>query len=287
MKQVDLAIFDLDNTLYDWYASFLPAFYAMVDVAVPILNCDRELLLDELRSVHVKHHDVEHPYSLVETKTVQDLFHRHKSADALKVLDPAFHAFNKVRKDNLVLFPNVRSTLDELQARNIRLVAFTDSSYFAALRRIRQLDLVSMFQHIFCRAKSGDEPPFPVREPDDNLNEITTELPADETKPDPRVLFEIAKNENTVTSSTAYIGDSISRDVLMARKAGCFAIWAKYGVHRDKPMYDKLIRISHWTEEDIRREKNYAVEAATIKPDFVCEQSIAEVLAVLSGPHNS
>src|ERR1700722_8266593 len=146
MRRVDLAIFDLDNTLYDWYASFLPAFYSMVDVAVSILKCDREVLLDELRTVHVRHHDVEHPFSLIETETVQEISRRHGPAEVRRILDPAFHAFNKVRKNNLALFPDVRSTLDELRSRRIKLVAFTDSSYFAALRRIRQLDLVNMFE---------------------------------------------------------------------------------------------------------------------------------------------
>lgn len=284
MKQVDLAVFDLDNTLYDWYASFIPAFYTMVDVATSILECDRDVLLDELRSVHVKHHNVEHPFSLLETKTVQELLAQHKRADILQIIDPAFHAFNKIRKDELALFPDVRTTLDELRARDIALIAFTDSSYFATLRRIRQLGLVSVFRHIFCRAKSENDPPVPVQPPDDNLNEITTELPANEAKPDPRVLHEIAKVENTVTSSVAYIGDSISRDVLMAKNAGCFAVWAKYGAHTDSVMYEKLIRISHWTSEDIQRERNYATEAAKIRPDFVCERSIAELLSVLSGP---
>src|SRR5258706_8504835 len=105
MRRVDLAVFDLDNTLYDWYASFLPAFYSMVDVAVSILKCDREHLLDELRLVHVKHHDVEHPFSLLETETVQEISRWHGPAEARRILDPAFHAFNKARKDNLALFP--------------------------------------------------------------------------------------------------------------------------------------------------------------------------------------
>ncbi|MBT1514364.1 HAD family hydrolase [Bradyrhizobium sp. SRL28] len=285
MKRVELAVFDLDNTLYDWYASFLPAFYAMVDVATSILKCDRDALLDELRSVHVKHHDVEHPFSLLETKTVQEFVSQERSSQALQVLDPAFHAFNKTRKENLALFPDVRTTLDELRTRDITLIAFTDSSYFATLHRIRQLGLANVFQHIFCRAKSKNDSPFPVRPPpEDNLIHITTELPADETKPDPRVLFEIARVENKITSSIAYIGDSISRDVLMAKKADCFAIWAKYGVHKDSTMYEKLVRISHWTTEDIQREKNYVAEAEKIKPDFVCERSIGEILTVLDGP---
>ncbi len=50
MRRVDLAVFDLDNTLYNWYASFLPAFYSMVDVAADLLHCDKELLLTQLKA---------------------------------------------------------------------------------------------------------------------------------------------------------------------------------------------------------------------------------------------
>jgi phosphoglycolate phosphatase-like HAD superfamily hydrolase len=284
MKKVDLVVFDLDNTLYDWYASFLPAFYTMVEIAVSILKCDRENLLDELRSVHVKHHDVEHPFSLLETEIVKELSRQRGLAEIRLILDPAFHAFNKARKDNLVLFPDVRRTLDELRSRQIRLVAFTDSSYFATLRRVRQLDLVNVFERIFCRAKSESAVPFLGQPSEDSLTAITTELPANETKPDPVVLNDIAKAERTATFSMAYIGDSISKDVLMAKKAGCFAIWARYGVNRDPAMYESLIRISHWTNHDILRERNFAQEASAITPDFTCEKSIAEVLTVLSGP---
>lgn len=284
MRRIDLAIFDLDNTLYDWYASFIPAFYSMVDVATLILKCDREVLLNELRAVHVKHHNVEHPFSLLETETVQALIKRSSPAELSTILDPAFHAFNKARKENLSLFPGVRETLDELRARQITLVAFTDSSYFSTLRRVRQLDLVNVFQHIFCREKSASVSLYPASETYDNLSAITTELPANEAKPDPRVLLDIARIENTTAGAVAYVGDSISKDVLMAKKAGCFSIWAKYGVRRDPEMYERLVRISHWTDDDIRRERDFAAEASKIAPDFVCEQSISEVLAVLAGP---
>ena len=45
MRRVDVAVFDLDNTLYDWYASFIPAFYSMVDVAANLLSCGLLTLL--------------------------------------------------------------------------------------------------------------------------------------------------------------------------------------------------------------------------------------------------
>jgi FMN phosphatase YigB (HAD superfamily) len=51
-----LLICDLDNTLYDWVAYFVPSFYAMVDKVVELLGCDRERLLDDFRKVHQRHH---------------------------------------------------------------------------------------------------------------------------------------------------------------------------------------------------------------------------------------
>jgi phosphoglycolate phosphatase len=289
MRRVDVAVFDLDNTLYDWYVSFVPAFYAMLDVAIEVLKCNRETLLDELRNVHIAHHDVEHPFSLLETPTVQRYAREVGASTALRSLDPAFHAFNRTRKYNLSLFPNALSTLEELRARGIRLVAFTDSSYFATLRRVRQLNLIDIFEHIYCRARSEAAPGLPVESssalPTDNLPEIMIQLPANESKPDPRVLREIASIENIKMSSMAYIGDSITKDMLMAKNAGCLAIWARYGTNRDNLMYEQLVRISHWTAEDIQREKNFAREAADIAPDYICETSISELLPLLVGPY--
>ncbi len=284
MKRVDLVVFDLDNTLYDWYAAFVPAFYAMIDVAVPLLGCDREVLLNELRAVHVKHHNVEHPFSLIETKIVQAFIQERGLQEAKLLLDPAFHAFNKWRKNNLVLFPDVSGTLDELRNRGIRLFAFTDSSFFSTTYRVRRLNLAAKFERIYCRARTDSQASLLGVDADDQLERSIVELPADEAKPDPKVLDHISFLEGTPPHLMAYIGDSLAKDILMAKNASCFAIWAKYGVHRNRKMYEELIRISHWTEADIRRERKYAVEAAKITPDFTCEQSIAEVLGVLEGP---
>ena len=133
MKRVALAVFDLDNTLYDWYAAFVPAFYAMVDTATGILNCEREQLLDELKVVHVKHQDVEHPFGLFETQVAQALVKKLGSDAVWEKLDPAFHAYNRVRKRELRLFPHTLETLTELRARHIKLIAYTDSKYHSAL----------------------------------------------------------------------------------------------------------------------------------------------------------
>jgi FMN phosphatase YigB (HAD superfamily) len=288
MKRVHLAVFDLDNTLYDWYASFIPAFFAMVDLVVQTFPCDREVLLDELRDVHRRYHDVEHPFSVLETPTIQTIVEAQGQEEVWRRLDPAFHAFNRIRKHNLRLFAGAHETLLRLKGEGIKLVAFTDSSYHSTLRRVRQLELGTIFEHVFCRAKAELGAPrgtfMSQHPPSDTLAEKTIELPAEQSKPDPAVLIDIANQEQVSMDLVAYMGDSISRDVLMAKKAGCYAVWAKYGVRRDPRMYEQLVRISHWSNEDISRERRFAEEARKVMPDFVCETSIVEVLNALTGP---
>jgi FMN phosphatase YigB (HAD superfamily) len=285
MRRFSLLIFDLDNTIYDWYSAFLPAFYEMVSIAANALKIDRETLLDELREVHVKHHDVEHPFGLVETAVVREKLSSQTSEQVWALLDPAFHAFNSKRKLNLKPYPGTIETLTSLSNRGIRLVAYTDSTYFAAWGRVERLGLVDLLETVYCREKGTSVlPPRDVlrhRLPPDGK---IVEIPSHKSKPNPRVLTDIIAAQGYPLSDVAYVGDSLAKDILMAKRAGCFAIWAKYGAHTDKQMYDSLVRISHWTAEDIHRERNYASEAQSLIPDFVCQRSLEELLTEVSGP---
>lgn len=284
MKQVDLIVFDLDNTLYDWYSTFIPAFYEMVDVAYRLLGANRDALLDELQEVHKAHHDVEHPFSLLETKIARRLIAKEGYTHVKTLLDPAFHAFNKVRKRNLSLFPHTMETLEELRVQGAKLIAFTDSKYYSTLGRIKRMSLTDSFVRIYCRERSRTS-----TQRSDNLDvqlvAKVRELPAHEAKPDPQVILDIAEQERVPLSRIAYVGDSLAKDVLMAKRAGCLAIWAKYGAKVDPESYSKLVRISHWTSGDIAREKSYSNAAKDVAPDYVCEHSIAEILSFVAGPN--
>lgn len=68
----------------------------------------------------------------------------------------------------------------------------------------------------------------------------------------------------------------------MAKRAHVYAIWAKYGTNHNETDYQRLVRVSHWTDEDIRREKTLAIEVSSISPDYIAENSFAEVLSALS-----
>lgn len=57
------------------------------------------------------------------------------------------------------------------------------------------------------------------------------------------------KKTGTDKSEAVYVGDSLTKDIYMAHKAGIKSIQCKYPVRTQKEeYYRKLMRISSWTE---------------------------------------
>ena len=276
-----LLVCDLDNTLYDWVGYFVPSFYAMVDAVVEVTGCDREILLDDFKKVHQNHHDSEHPFSLLETATIVGLYPDKSNSEIKELLDPAFYAFNSTRKRTLALFPGVKETLDVLDSNGIKIVAHTESNLYAVIDRLRRLSLTGYFLKIYCRERSAaNHPDIGASEKwlaDFPMGKVI-ELSRHQRKPDETVLLEICSQCGVSAEQAAYAGDSMARDVLMAKKANVFAIWAAYGARHDSDEYEKLVRITHWTPEDVEREKQIAKQAQNIRSDFVAENSFADIL---------
>jgi phosphoglycolate phosphatase len=280
----------LDNTLYDWVSYFVQSFYAMVDEVVKLTGCDREQLLNEFREIHQRHHDSEHPFALLETPTVQARFAGLTRKEVALRLDSAFHAFNSSRKQNLKLYPGVREALDKLSASGIVLVAHTESKLFSAVDRLARLHLEKYFRRIYCRERTDVVHPDPEAA-SKWLRQFplykVRELSHHQRKPDPTVLLEICGNESVESSMAAYVGDSIVRDILMAKDAAVFAVWAKYGAAQQRADYEKLVRITHWTEEDVARERAFGVRASGVVPDFILEERFDEILELVAATEDA
>jgi phosphoglycolate phosphatase len=150
--------------------------------------------------------------------------------------------------------------------------------------RLDRLDIIKYFSRVYCRERPKSSHPDRSRGQGwlDRLPlEKVVELSNCQRKPDERVLREICKNEGACTSESAYVGDSIARDIMMARNAGVFSIWAKYGAQPSIAQYEKLVRVSHWSEKDIVREKELRALAVTVSPDIVLQKSFSELDHVL------
>ena len=73
----------------------------------------------------------------------------------------------------------------------------------------------------------------------------------------------------------------MARDMVMAKGAGVYAILAEYGTHHSEDEYSRLVRVTHWTEEDIAREGQLKEESKNIVPDAILKDSFSEIVDAL------
>ncbi len=261
--RIELLVTDLDNTLYDWVGFFAKAFTAMIDVAVGLLEVDREQLLDELKRVHQRHHDSERAWSLAETETVIRRWPRASFEERRKALDPAFHAFNRVRKDRLQLYPGVAETLETVSRLGVPIVGHTEASAINALTRVEKLELSDLLTRLYAADSGQAVGDARVR---------VVPVPRAIHKPDPRILLEVCDEMGVAPERALYVGDSLSRDVGMARQIGMHAAWAAYGTRHDPHDWATLVRITHWTREDVARAQRAQELFGDSEPDVTLER---------------
>lgn len=267
--KIRLLITDLDNTLYDWITSFVSAFYGMVEQASTLLQVDKDILLNELRETHQKNKDTEQAFSLLETKTVLKRYGNLSRLQRMEILDTAFHEFNRIRDKTLKLYPDVATTLSRIHAANCSIVAHTEANVNNAIFRLQKLGLVKFFNSLYAILDTGEGHPDPVRKAVyDRPGIRIRELHSHERKPAAGVLEEICHDYRVNPEETLYVGDSISRDIGMAKSAGVWSAWARYGTVYNPSLWTQLVRVTHWTDEDVKRAELAQKRYGHTRPDI-------------------
>lgn len=275
---ISLLITDLDNTLYDWVTFFAHAFYEMVTEAVQILGVSEESLLDELQHVHQRYGNSEYPFALLETRSVADKFRDLDRPELMKVLDRAFHRFNKARHQRLVLYPGVYESLESLHNRDLPIVGHTEATAINALFRLRKLNVAHFLTSLYAQAPEREDQISYIHEI--TAGKDTPEihfLDRKERKPNPRIVARICQEAGIPSRQALYVGDSIASDIGMAKEAGAWTAWAEYGTRYDPASWARLVRITHWGPEDFERLRLAKERYGRSLPDAVLHSSFSEV----------
>jgi phosphoglycolate phosphatase-like HAD superfamily hydrolase len=260
-----LLITDLDNTLYDWVTFYARAFRSMTDSLASLLGVPRDQLLDEFKAIHRARSNSEQPFAALDLPSVRAAFPGESREQLAKRLAAPFEAFNAERRAHLRLYDGVKSTLVGLQSAGVKIVGYTEAIAVNAWYRLRLLGIDEHFSRLY--ALDGDLAPHPTpgraeqhAPPPDRVISV----PRTERKPNPALLLRICAGEGVSPAEACYVGDSPARDIAMAKRAGVTAVLARYGRTRDDDDWNLLVRITHWSEEDVAGERN----AARFDPDF-------------------
>jgi FMN phosphatase YigB (HAD superfamily) len=277
-----LLITDLDNTLYDWVSFFARAFEAMAAELTDLLRVDSQTLFDEFKAVHRKYGDSEYPFAVFELPTVKRHFGT-LSAEELKAkLDKPLHAFNSARKKELRLYESVATTLEELRRREVIIIGHTEALAVNASFRLHKLGIDRYFHRLYALEAAVPLLPLSPNSPAAQLHrpDFVELVPRSERKPNPRLLADICAREQVDMKDAWYVGDSLSRDMVMAQAAGVTSVWAEYGTRYDPGLWGTLVKITHWTEEDVVRDAELRLQARTVRPNYII-QSFSELLPLI------
>jgi phosphoglycolate phosphatase-like HAD superfamily hydrolase len=282
--QISLLVTDLDNTLWDWFNIWYRAFTAMLDIIVAESGCNREELEDQIKAVHQLRRTSEYPHLIQELPALQE---RYPGEDLAVRFAHAIRAYQSERRAAMTLYPGVYESLNAIKRCGTTIVGYTESLAYVSSYRIRRFHLDGVIDTLY----SPPDSDFPAGVTAEQLR--VSEDPADYTlqrtqhrhtpvgllKPEPEVLAAIVEEMSDGPQSVAYVGDSLMKDVSMAQRVGVADVYAKYGVANAAAEYELLRRVTHWSSEDVEREKEIA-KRQSVEPTYVLRESFAELLEI-------
>jgi phosphoglycolate phosphatase len=279
---------DLDNTLYDWVTYFARSFQAMARALSELISTPQDRLLREFKAVHQRYGNSEQPFAMLELPSVRERFGDLPDERLLDELELPLRAFKDEREHHLRLYETVEETLRLLHSHGIVIVGHTEASPVNAYFRLKFLKIDCYFRRLYSLRSKGKLKPHPrpgaeaeFRPPDGLLHELS---PADR-KPNPQLLRHICAREGIPIDSSWYVGDSLTRDISMARRAGVESVWARYGTRHDPRLWEILVAVTHWTPEDVAREEELRLRFDRIEPDHTIDRfsELAELLEIGTG----
>lgn len=288
-----LLITDLDNTLWDWFTPWHKSFSGLIQSLSQDFGLDMAVLKDQIRDVHQRVQTTEYSNLLREVPVLKNMA---GNSDPFEFFGIALHRQNSLRKRNTKLYTNVLDTLLTLKSQGVRIVAYTESGAFWTEWRIRVTGLDGIIDILYSSVDHDIEAgvqPASLRTghyPEDSYglkDTVHYKLPLSLRKPNAEVLMEILENEDCAPRESVYIGDSLMKDIVMAQAAEVPDVYAKYGVAHNLEEYELLRQVTHWSQQDVEREKELANNVGEVTPTFVCEHSFSEVLPLFLPQENS
>lgn len=258
MHERSVLITDVDNTLLDWVTIWHASFSAMFAKLVERSGLPAEQLIPEIRSVHQRHGTSEYAFLINEVPLLKRAA---GDVDVREFYKDAIDAFRDARRQTLALYPGVMEFLSGVKSKGALIIAYTESKAFYTEYRFRKLGLDKVIDYLY--SPPDHELPAGIskddlrRYPDSHYQMEKTQhrhTPEGELKPNPAILADILRDVGADRDQAVYVGDSLIKDIVMAKDVGILDAHAAYGAAQHTDAYSLLKSVTHWTTEDVKRE---------------------------------
>lgn len=280
-KKVDTLILDLDNTIFDWFEIWHANFSPIYAKIVELYSGDEIAAQAAIRPIHQKARTSEYTF-LIEDLAARDVSPNPVSGRS--DFTDALTCAREGRDAKTKLYPTVFQSLWDIKNSGVKVIAYTESLGFYSAYRLKRLGLDGVIDVMFCPEDHDTPSGVSVAQlrnrADESYGLQVTQIlhtPKGELKPNVKILREIMNVANADPGRCAYVGDSLFKDIAMARDAAIFDIYAKYGESQRRPEYDLLRNVSHWTQEDVERERSIMNAKLDFTPSATLHECFAEI----------
>lgn len=258
----------------------------MIDVLARQTGRDPETLKASFKRVHERHRSTEYSFSLQELDVLEEENRGLTGIEIYRKYDEAIHAFRSARNTaaETAVYCGVRQALASIRSDGYRIVAATESLRYHVVQRLKHLQLEGYFDALLT-VKDHTFPPglasgdIRIYGSDyDTIVPAVIEVSSEIRKPNPAFVAPLLNALRIDASQVVYVGDSIVRDIQMAKRIGAVDVHARYGTRVDAKLTDELRKITYWTVEDVERD---AAERAIALPPTHSIESFAEVQSLL------
>ena len=262
-----IAVFDADNTLYDFARFFAFYFRSLVHLASKATGVDEAEVTLHLKNLYLKHGTIEYQFVIQESALFQ-FQSPEKQEDISRLLSVGAR---QVRQKRLVLYEGVKPTLETLRLAGVKCVAVTNAPFYHIVQRFNWLGLHQYFDALICAKDAAS--PGPERMARDARKRFLLsaryaffhELPKDLQKPS-SAPYRMVREHYGGHDRFIAIGDSINKDLRPAQSEGFTTVWARYGTEIEDQDMNTLLSVTPWTPVEIATQKD-----TEFKPDFVVD----------------
>ncbi|MES2456850.1 MAG: HAD hydrolase-like protein [Bacteroidota bacterium] len=284
MKDVNFVITDLDDTLWDWLEMWFNSFEPYFRRIQTELKLDEKELANAFKKLHQEYGTTEMSFAYQELPIIDPLHYplfQNSGVDKKSIL----HEYYSNKKHNLKLYEGVIETLKILKSKGVKIVAFTESYVFFTKYRLKHLGLDGLIDSIY--SPMGSDVPLSVYKHYEEEfwdTKLTTIRPLanDIRKPNPKILRQILTDFGAERDKAIYIGDKFDRDIYMAQQANITSVHAAYGQAINTEKYNLLVDVTHWTDEDVNRERAFKSKSIEVDPPDYIINKFSDLLNIFN-----
>ncbi len=200
MPEFKAVLFDLDNTLVDFYRLKNKCIGAAANAMV------RAGLKKKPMQVIKELWDLYYEIGWEHQNVFQEYFLRHYGEVDWRIMAKGVYAYRRVKYEHSRSYPSTKRVLRKLRRRGIRVAVVTDAQRINAWMRLVEIGLADEFEFV-----------------------VSSPCDTGKRKPDPAPFKLALKKLGLPAGEVLFVGDSVSKDVAGAKAAGMRTAIALYG----------------------------------------------------------